>query len=460
VVNSDGEHVAMVDKRSEPQRIEVELTSHAPATGRRATAIRALPVEPTSGAAGDDERPVRSDSDDRRRLVVTGLVAGAVALLLGWILGRAGGDPDVATTGSSNPAESSIPSSSPLAGDTLPVAVITVPPPPSVPRTTVPRPPTTTIPTSVMVVEVDPALFGTGLQVVGVGQSGRLVELDLDSGTMVSSRFARVGQQSVGGGATVFAGDNWVMGLNAESGTTTVRIGDGEPEQTTISSWQLWWAAGNETLWRIDDTVSPLTAREIAPDGTYIGPTFDLPGYPTQADPAGGVVIELPGGTFTVDPAGGELLTTGRLVAIGTDLILAVRCDETLTCGLYRTNRTTGEESRLPVELPSADGFQSVSWWGGGQMPIAPDGGAAPVIQFDQTRGMPMLNLIDMSTGELTPLASLDNVASIAWSSDGRFAFYLENSRLFAYDRQEGTSIRVSTSLPTMTSMTVRSSAT
>lgn len=446
----------MVDKRSEPQRIEIELTSHAPATGRRATAIRTLPAVPTPAAAGDDERPVRTDSDDRRRLIVTGIAAAAAALLLGWILGRAGGDPDVATTGSSNPADSSIPSSPPLTGDTLPVAVITVP------RTTVPRPPTTTIaPIVTSVIEVDPALFGTGLQVVGVDQTGRLFELDLDSGKMVSSRFARVSRsQSFGGGATVFAGSNWVMGLNAETGTTTVRVGDGKPAQTTMLSWQLWWATGNETLWRIDDTVSPLTAREIAPDGTYIGPTFELPGYPTQSDPAGGIVIELPGGTFTVGPAGGELLTTGRLVAIGTDLILAVRCDQTLTCGLYRTNRTTGAESRLAVELPNPDGFQSVSWWGGGQMPIAPDGEAAPVIQFDQTGGSPMLNLIDMSTGELTPLANLDNVPSIAWSPDGRFAFYLESSRLFAFDRQEGTSIRVSTSLPNLTGMTVRPLAT
>ncbi len=442
----------MVDKRSEPQRIEIELTSHAPATGRRAAAIRTLPVEPTPGAAGDDGRPVRSDSDDRRRLIVTGIAAAAVALLLGWILGRAGGDPDVATTGSSTPAESSIPSSSPPTGDTLLVAVITVP------RTTVQRPPTTTIaPIVTSVIEVDPALFGTGLQVVGVDQTGRLFELDLDSGKMVSSRFASVIQsQSFGGGATVFAGSNWVMGLNAETGSTMVRVGDGEPARTTMLSWQLRWATGNETLWRVDDTVSPLTAREIAPDGTYIGPTFELPGYPTQSDPAGGIVIELPGGTFTVDPAGGELLTTGRLLAIGNDLILALKCDQTMTCGLYRTNRTTGDESRLAVELPSADEFQTASWWGGGQMGIAPDGGAAPVIQFDPTFGAMMVSLIDMTTGELTPLGNLDSVPSISWSPDGRFAFYLDRSRLFAYDRQQRTSIRVSTSLPNLTAMTVR----
>ena len=440
----------VVDTRPEPQRIEIELTSHAPATGRRAAATRALPVEPTQGDSGDEQRPNSTERDDRRRLIVTGLAAGAAALLLGWILGRAGGDPDVATTGSSIPTETSIRSSLPLTGDALPTPLITVP------RTTIVRPSTTT--STVLaneIVLIDEALLGFGVRIVGVEMGGNLIEVDADTGFLHRLDL----EMPVGGPVGLAVGVDTAIIINHENGTAVSVVGDEPAEPNTfLASGQLIAAPESGTLWRIafDTTGRQQTAEEVAIDGTPTGVTIELPGYPILGDPVGGVVVGLPGGSFSITPSGVELLTSGNLVAIGRDKMLSVRCETTLICSMYVTDRSTKQETRLPTVLETPDSVQSIGWWGYQSAGVSPDGRAAVIVHLADPRNhVYELALVDLETGELTTLTVMDTT-SVAWSNDGRFALFLESGLLYAYDRDTGNEFVVSHELSRLSAVAVR----
>ena len=440
----------VVDTRPEPQRIEIELTSHAPATGRRAAATRALPVESTQGDSGDEQRPNSTERDDRRRLIVTGLAAGAAALLLGWILGRAGGDPDVATTGSSIPTETSIRSSLPLTGDALPTPLITVP------RTTIVRPSTTT--STVLaneIVLIDEALLGFGVRIVGVEMGGNLIEVDADTGFLHRLDL----EMPVGGPVGLAVGIDTAIIMNHENGTAVSVVGDEPAEPNTfLASGQLFAAPESGTLWRIafESTGRQQTAEEVAIDGTPTGVTIELPGYPILGDPVGGVVVGLPGGSFSITPSGVELLTSGNLVAIGRDKMLSVRCETTLICSMYVTDRSTKQETRLPTVLETPDSVQSIGWWGNQSGGVSPDDRAAVIVHLADPRNhVYELALVDLETGELTTLTVMDTT-SVAWSNDGRFALFLESGLLYAYDRDTGNEFVVSHELSRLSAVAVR----
>lgn len=427
-----------VEERPEPQRIEIELTSHAPAQGRSRGANRFRGTAPVAAASSDeDPPPPRSASDDRRRLVVTGLAAGVVALFLGWSLGRAGSDSDVATTGSSVPNASAVTTTTaPLVGATLPAPLFTIP------RTTVARPPTTT--TTVVAAEqhlIDPALVGSGVRVVGVETTGDLVEIDLDSG-----RLTRVDIEGRGGSQTgLYVGTEQTMILNLESGSTLTVNDDQITERgvNLFNSGQVVVAPGSDTMWQILNGIGSgtnLLARQVDFNGLSTGVEMTVSGYVVAGDPVGGVVVGLPGGAFSVRPDGTERLTIGTLIGLNRDRIVSVRCDTITECNLYETDRSTSAERVVPFVMPSPDSVQSVNgWWGAAPETISPDNGAVAIV-FNS--GPPdhgyELAIVELDTGELTTLMPNFETPSVAWSPDGRFVFYLQNRDLMALDRTTG----------------------
>jgi hypothetical protein len=432
-----------VDERPEPQRIEIELTSHAPAQDRSRGGNRFRRADPVAAASSDeDPPPPRSASDDRRRLVVTGLGAGAVALFLGWSLGRAGSDSDVATTGSSVPTASAVTTTTAvLVGESLPAPLFTIP------RTTVPRPSTTT--TTVVATEqhlIDPALVGLGVRIVGVEATGDLVEIDLDSGQLTRVDIEGRGRSPKG----LIVGTEQTMILDLESGSTVTVNGDRSVQSgvNLFNSGQVIVTPGSDNMWQIVNgfgSGTNLLARQIDFNGLATGVEMTLPGYAVAGDPAGGVVVGLPGGAFSVRPDGAERLTIGTLVGLNRDRIVSVRCETISECNLYETDRTTSAERVVPFMMPSPDSVQSATgWWGAAPETISPDNQAAVIVY---STGPPefayQLAIVELDSGELTTLTTNFETPSVVWSPDGRFAFYVQTGNLMALDRKTHKQIRI-----------------
>lgn len=432
-----------VDERPEPQRIEIELTSHAPSQGRARGPNRFGGTAPvTAASSGEDPRPSRSASDDRRRLIVTAVAAGAVALFLGWSLGRAGGDSDVATTESSVLSASAVTTTTaPPVGETLPAPLFTIP------RTTVARPPTTT--TTVVATEqhlIDPALVGLGVRIVGVETTGDLIEIDLDSGRLTRTDLEGRSPTPTG----LYVGSEQTLVLNLETGSTVTVNGDGVAENgvNLFNSGQVFVAPGSDTMWQIVNgfgSGTNLLARQVDFNGLSTGVEITLPGYAVAGDPAGGVVVGLPGGAFSVRPDGADRLTIGTLIGLNRDRIVSVRCETVIECNIYETDRATSAERVVPFVMPSPDSVQSVTgWWGAAPETISPDNGAAVIVY---SPGSPdytyELAIVELDSGELTTLTPNFETPSVVWSSDGGFAFYLQDRNLMALDRTTGRQFQV-----------------
>ncbi|HTH06172.1 MAG TPA: hypothetical protein VL916_09890, partial [Ilumatobacteraceae bacterium] len=109
-----------MEEGSAPGRVEIELTQRESGRGRRrnqqvldATAAKAVPnVEAAPGAPDvafvpPPEAPPDRQTSERRRMIVTAVASGVVALFIGWALGRAGdgGGPNTGDveTGSTTP---------------------------------------------------------------------------------------------------------------------------------------------------------------------------------------------------------------------------------------------------------------------------------------------------------------------------------------------------------------------
>jgi hypothetical protein len=148
----------------------------------------AAPGDVGAGSASLAERVVGSE---RTRLVSTAIGVGLLALLVGWIAGRAGGgDRDVAES-DADTAEPA-PATTVLPGEAMPEVDIG-PPTATRPR----RATTTTTPPRITVeqVSVTELLDDAGFVVAGLSRSGEIVRLDVagDSSTARSRRSAPTG---------------------------------------------------------------------------------------------------------------------------------------------------------------------------------------------------------------------------------------------------------------------------
>jgi hypothetical protein len=485
-----------VDEGSAPPRIEIELTEHEGKRSRRdrrrgqqtvapAATASAVPwgasdppeggvfspaVEPGRSGTGFDG-PLRSE---RNRLLVTGLAVGAVALFIGWALGRSGGDGDgsaqtVDGATTTTVDDESATDDSAATGDTLPAAEL--------PATTRPRPSTTTTLPPEWVfsaVEVDPRLAGASDRIVAIGADGELIDVDVATGEV---RTLMPGRPQVSAIASLIAGDDWALVTYDDGSPPRVfHSDDGIPTAFEPSdAWSTYWEVDSDRFWTVDYSEQfgqAETLVEIDVDGGRTGRAIDLNGlWPTQSDPAGGVVVSGSVGTFSVTPDGSRRFGDGALVAISAGHALMYACGDTIeSCGLEILDRDSGAAQPVPPLPAPYDDMNKVSnWWGAApsRPTITPDGAAA-LITVVTTLGNPEPAVVDLATGEVTTFANRSggiggttfSYPSATWSGDGRFAYVVDRSTLTAFDRATGEVFPVGVGgFPEVRTLTIRPTA-
>jgi hypothetical protein len=423
-------------------------------------------------------------NSERARLVVTALVAGAIALFVGWALGRAGDgggsgadEVDTASTTAAvtvppDEVGATVPSVDPsllptTTGFTPIVGTARPSPTTTSPRTTSPT--TTAQPGwTTSVARVAPPATELGVRIVGLRPDGNVVELDTATGELASiGADVRVNYQ---GG--LYAGVDWIIVGQPDSARATLFTGRGEGQPVTLERpWLLHWQQGTDRFWRLDETLQfgdPVHITEITYDGTPTGVAFDADGryWIPGADPLGGLlVLGAPGGSYRIAPEGTSRITTGDVIALNAQTVLATDCGEAMAnCGLIVIDRATGTTTPLeptvlaaptsprPVEYfdsPASYGFPSLL------SAISPDGRYSPILVADADQDY---GVIDLTTGEFVQFGDMPE-SSLWWSPDSRSAMYLVNGHLTVYDFDTRTTYEVSTDVFPLQEFVVRPQA-
>jgi hypothetical protein len=491
-----------VEEGSNAERVEIELTSRDYRRDGRHRRRRDTDVlDPLGGspaAPGDAERvdiapgehgdatfapPLTPSegplSSERARLVVTAVVAGAIALFVGWSFGRAGdgggSQADELETGSTTLTTTVPPDE---VGATIAPVDLSLLPTSLSPTTSsftpivgTARPvSTTTTPDGwvTSTARVAPQAAELGVRIVGLHPNGTVVELDTTSGELAS---IRVGVRTNYQGG-LYAGADWILVGQPDSAGATLFRGHGDPELLTLAQpWLLHWQPGTDRFWRLDETVrfgDPLHIVEITYDGTPTGVAFDADGryWIPGADPLGGLlVLGAPGGSYHIAPEGTSRITTGDVIALNANTVLASDCGEAMEhCGLIVIDRASGATTPLvPTVLePTTDSapieyFDSPAGYGYPSLlsAISPDGRYSPIMvaNVDQDYGV-----IDMTTGEFIQFGDVPE-SSLWWSPDSRSAMYLVNGHLTVYDFDTRTTYEVSTDVFPLQEFVVRPQA-
>jgi hypothetical protein len=442
------------------ERIEIELVPNDEPGGRH---LRPLHRHHTGGGPGEhgDDDDAHDDTGDpeareRRRLIAVAVGVGLVALLLGWTLGRGGGD-DAPAAAPADPETTTPPTT----------ARATLPPdetiaPVDEPVTTVFRPPVV-VPRSasdlvdegadieVQTVAVEPRLVGSGLRMIGHRPvASEIVEIDLDAGT--ATTFGLEGLPPEFGG-TLAVGENWVVIPVYNGGGAFVVHTDGSVDRASLQpdGSNLLFDPTVDRFWRISPIFNGggITVEEVGLDGEPTGVEVELPvnAWPAMADPAGGVIVQSSGRWFSIGPDRAEPLGVGEMVAVDETMALLYDCPQLDDCGLWRTDRATGERAEVPGNVAGGERYLPTAWWsadaGSG---ISPDRRMIAVMVDDGT-GTGGLALIDLESGEAVDVEVRGGGPSMAiWSPDGRFIVFLDGGGVpTAYEVASGEAFPVVT---------------
>jgi hypothetical protein len=433
------------------ERIEIELVPNDE-PGRRQLG---LPKRNDSEERSDDG--IVDDTDDRagrerRRLVAVAVGVGLVALLLGWVLGRGGND-DQPTVAPADPATTARPATTRA---TLPSDDTIAPV--DEPATTVVRPPVV-VPRNasdlvaegadieIEPVAVDPRLARTGtggLRIVGRRSSAaELVEVDLDAGT--TTTFDLDGMPPEFGGSLA-VGDDWVVIPVFNGGSAFVVHADGTVDRAALQpdGNNLLSVPGTERFWRMSPIFDGggITVEEVGLDGEPTGVEVTTPvnAWPAMADPLGGVIIQSSGRWFSVSPDDTEPLGIGEMVAVDETMALLYDCPELDDCGLWRTDRMTGERTRVPVAVPVGDRYLPTAWWSAdASSGISPDGRMVALTVDDGT-GDGGIAIVDLETGDVIDVEVRGGMPTVpVWSPNGAFVVFLDSGGVpTAYELASG----------------------
>ena len=444
-----------MDEGHEPERIEIELTSHEPATtaGRTGRARAGLPDEATVETTDPDEvgRPGLLGTE-QGRLVAVAATAAVLALLVGVLVGRIGsGDVESADDISSTTTEVTTTTRPPGNRDTLPRA-----PEILAPTTTRPeRATTTTIDPEQLVegsIAINPVVTPEKAEVIAVTRQGVVVRIDAITGSTVSTHAsAQFGQ------AFVSAGDGWVV-VPDDRGGLSVIADDGSRSSVDLGGWFPPLTSDGAAFWRAEfdqPSGQPSLLVETLLDGSETGAVIELDGfYPQMVDPLGGVVVQAPGGFYSLTPDSRTRMTVGQLYALGRRRALVNECDAELECGVFVIDRDSGARERLQLDAELEDLLQSSggAWWPFAK-PLSPDEEALAVITFGNAG--PVVGVLDLSTGSYAELGS-DNEPQVAWGPGSRYLYWLDGGRIMVFDRSTGESVLFSEDLDSVAAVTVR----
>lgn len=467
-----------MDEGNEPERIEIELTSHEPAgAAARARRLRSEAADGHTGivATGDvdggDDGDAGPLATERGRLLAVGVGAAVVALLIGVVVGRMGSGEVESSDAVSTTEEPTTTTSMPGDNDTLPRAPDIQPPPTTRPPATTTNPTTTTIHVEGWVerpIVVAPEVASEQDEVVALTTDGQVVRIDVATGTVAGNRVVADGRLSgFGGPALVYAGTDWVLVPTFDGEAHAVMVfDDGMRSSVDLGGWTpMMVDATGDTFWRprIDRSNGEISAMvEVMVDGTETGVEVDLGGrYPMAADPLGGFVVAAPGGTYTVGAEATTRLTDGRLIATGSRLLVVEECTEQLVCGYFAVDRATGERAVIPLDpsLEDSAPIEAGGWWSV-RSPLSPEEDALIVVRWGQGGGGGQtLGVVDLTTGEYTDIGGVFDTPQAAWSTDGGRVYWLDEGALMVFDRATGESVLLSPDLDAFAALAVRPSA-
>lgn len=361
------------------------------------------------------------DGSQRRHLVVTAAAVSALALGIGWMLGRGGSGTGVAVPTTAVAATG-------LTGSTVP----------TVDRNVGGSTTTGVHGWTLASAGVDDRTAALGISVIGV-RPGLVFELNTGTGVLaeleVGARYAQPPH--------IDAGNNWFLVRRDDLSFSQLfrRDDDPVPIRTGYAS-EVFLVPGTDRFWRVITPVEsgrPAHVVQLDHEGRETGLAFDFdgPGRAVGSDPAGGVIVVAPGGSYHAGLDGSQRLTTGDIVAISATEALITECSDNLTtCGLVVLDRTSGAtrplEPVLPVGNPDTQIYDSGASYGFPALlsAISPDGRYAPVvINGSRLR----FGVIDLTTGDFFPLG-LTPQSGLWWAPGGRYVMYLFNTRLMMYD--------------------------
>lgn len=398
------------------------------------------------GDARSSRAPADADADAARSargpMLAAVTIVGVLALGLGWLIGYSTHVDEVEQTPVTIPETTVAPEE---------VSLPTVP----APTTTRPRRTTTTTtlaPPATEIAELDERLLGVDLTLIGLelgGAGARLVELDLADGTLTRSDLGRRYSAEA-----LIAGTDWVL-IPDQSGHASL-FRDGEIEPLTALGPEIWgirWQEGTDLFWRPSTGndwgwYGPDQFEQVDIEGEPTGVTVELPfgTWADRSDPRGGVVVQASGKYYALDESGASQIGSGELIALSSGIAVMRDCDAQLRCGLYVTDRVTGDVRRL-LDSPFADGavwIEPVWGWNGvATGTISPDDGMCAITL--QSRDGPRVALLDLASGDIVELEETGWPMAVGWSPDSRFMFF--NSTGWAtgdqgdvrgYDRSSG----------------------
>ncbi len=271
----------------------------------------------------------------------------------------------------------------------------------------------------------------TGASLVAARIDGRLVHVDVDSGTITDlapgQRLRNIYQILVLKDGVVLSGDRSPSFVTNGEVTSLQRGVDqvlGSPDGSQI----------------IGVSYSEAAARVVSflPSGEP-GPPIDLP---PQSDPVslvpGGLVLQSrAGGVYRFDLADGSTskIADGTMVAIAGDRVASMTCDDTLKCSIGLG--PLGKRPQHQVAVPD-----SFSWYfaqGGNALSPTRD-----LMAYETSvQGRIVVAVIDLDTGSVVLSVNVStgqqgSNSPLVWSPDGRWLFWVDVGKVKAWSPDRG----------------------
>ena len=410
-------------------------------------------------------------STERGRLIVIALSTAAIGIVIGWVIGREGSAGEQAardatlttrpaTTDARDDVGEEVP---PIASLELDVGV----------STTVARPgPSTTAPEAWVdgVAEVDPRVASASVELIALTTDG-VIAIDL-ADRLLSTFTMPIPGPGLGAARGLFAGNDWIVVYNPELQRADLLEGR-EPRRPIPlgTNSQLVHHSGADTFLTLEQTdvsgsATTWIVRSVPFDGSdpFSETVFEVPGTPwVQAVDGDGQALLLgtSGGFYQLDAGrGSRRLSTGALLAFDSATLVIVECGETLgDCPVVVVDRATGERRQVPKAIGAPSTFEP-AFGDSGMLgdSLSPTGQYTAV--YSSAPNAWSFGLLALDTGEFIPFTQPTSDPMIEWSPDGRFAFFIDNGKLNAFDTVERTLIPdVSPSLSRVLAFTTRPAA-
>ncbi|MEP6660704.1 MAG: hypothetical protein ABJD24_12370 [Acidimicrobiales bacterium] len=271
----------------------------------------------------------------------------------------------------------------------------------------------------------------TGASLVIARLDGRLVQLDVDSGTITDlapgQRLRNIYQILVLKDGVVLSGDRSPSYVTNGEVTSLQRGVDqvlGSPDGSQV----------------IGVSYSEAAARVVSflPSGER-GPAINLP---PQSDPVslvpGGIVLQArAGGVYRFDLADGSTskIADGIFVAIAGDRVASMTCDDTLKCSIGLG--PLGKRPQHQVAVP-----EPFSWYfaqGGDVLSPTRD-----LIAYEtNVQGRYVVAVLDLDTGSVLLSVNVStgpqgSISPLVWSPDGRWLFWVDVGKVKAWSPDGG----------------------